>query len=891
MDAPAQPHGERCADWPACADAAQGLLPALRESLRRAADDLDRDFRNGRNAGELLRERATLIDELLRHAWRELRLPTRGLALVAVGGYGRGELHPHSDIDLLILQGQADPRHAGGVEDFLTLLWDLGLQIGHSVRSVDECVAAAAADITVLTSLVEARPLLGDGALVDAVKAGIDARHMWPAEDFFRAKLKEQEARHAKYADTEYSLEPNLKGSPGGLRDLQLIGSLARRHFGWSALQELTDNHFLTAAEATTIAHGQEFLWRVRYALHSITGREEDRLLFDHQRELAAIWGFVDGDKLAVEQFMQLYYRWALALSQLNEVLMLAFDQAVLQADGQVNVIAIDEAFELRNGYVSARRKDVFEKNPAALLEVFLHTGNHPRALGIAAQTIRLIREHRHLIDEGFRRDARHRALFMELLRSNERMTRQLRRMSRYGILGRYLPAYGQIVGQMQHDLFHSYTVDAHTLQVIENIRRFLKPENDERFPVTSRVARRLPKIELLYLAGLFHDIGKGRGGDHSELGAVDARKFCIEHGLSRRETQLVEWLVRQHLLMSAVAQRKDISDPEVVQEFARQVGDQQRLDYLFALTVADINGTNPKLWNAWRGSLLRQLYAETKRALLRGLEKPAGKQEWIRQTRDAAAKLLEYRGFTADELDELWAQRGEDYFLREKPEDIAWHTEAIAGHRDHSAPLVLVRNDIESSVANTTQIFIYAPFSMDGFARSCSHLEQLELSVHDARIYRGEDGMSVDTYYVLDSGGASIEDIGRLRHIRACLGAALAVRGDAPARGIVQRLTPRRVRSFRLATETAMSVDASRNVSVLEVVSPDRPGLLARVGEVFVEFGLLCQAAKIQTLGERVEDVFFLSDTRQQPIRDPALSEAIQAAIRRRLDADGAPG
>ena len=892
MDAPAQPHGERfAADRPACADAAQGLLPALRQALRRAADDLDRDFRNERNAGELLRERAALIDELLRHAWRELRLPTRDLALVAVGGYGRGELHPHSDIDLLILQGRDDPRHAGGVEDFLTLLWDLGLQIGHSVRSVDECVAAAAADVTVLTSLVEARPLLGDGALVDAVKAGIDARHMWPAEDFFRAKLKEQEARHAKYADTEYSLEPNLKGSPGGLRDLQLIGWLARRHFGWSALQELTENRFLTAAEATTIAHGQEFLWRVRYALHTITGREEDRLLFDHQRELAAIWGFVDGDKLAVEQFMQLYYRWALALSQLNEVLMLAFDQAVLQADGQVDIIAIDEAFELRNGYVSARAEDVFEKNPAALLEVFLHTGNHPRALGIAAETIRLIREHRHLIDEGFRRDARHRALFMELLRSNERMTRQLRRMSRYGILGRYLPAYGQIVGQMQHDLFHSYTVDAHTLQVIENIRRFLKPENDERFPVTSRVARRLPKIELLYLAGLFHDIGKGRGGDHSELGAVDARKFCIEHGLSRCETQLVEWLVRKHLLMSAVAQRKDISDPEVVQEFARHVGDQQRLDYLFALTVADINGTNPKLWNAWRGSLLRQLYAETKRALRRGLENPTGKQEWIRETRNAAAKLLEYRGFTADELDELWAQRGEDYFLREKPEDIAWHTEAIAGHRDRSAPLVLVRNSIESSVANTTQIFIYAPFSMGGFARSCSHLEQLELSVHDARIYRGEDGMSVDTYYVLDSGGASIEDVGRLRHIRTCLSAALAVCGDAPARAIVQRLTPRRVRSFRLATETAMSVDASRNVSVLEVVSPDRPGLLARVGEVFVEFGLLCQAAKIQTLGERVEDVFFLSDTRQQPIRDQALSEAIQAAIRSRLDADGAPG
>jgi len=870
--------------------ASDGLLSSLRSALQDASASLDEDFRNGRSAAELLRERAALIDDMLRYAWQDLGLAEEGLALVAVGGYGRGELHPHSDIDLLILRHSPDPDQTSGLESFLTLLWDLGLQIGHSVRSVDECVAQAESDVTVLTNLIEARLLLGEGSLLEAVQRATDASHIWSPEDFFRAKLQEQEARHAKYADTEYSLEPNIKGSPGGLRDLQLIGWLARRHFGWSELRELTENRFLTEAEATTIVHGREFLWRVRYALHMITGREEDRLLFDHQRELAAIWGFVDGDKLAVEQFMQLYYRWALALSQLNEVLILAFDQAVLQAEGSMKTVAINDAFELCNGYVSARRDDVFEADPGALLEVFLHAGNHPQAQGIAAETIRLVHEHRHLINEDFRQNPRYRALFMDLLRSNERMTRQLRRMSRYGILGRYLPAYGQIIGQMQHDLFHSYTVDAHTLQVIENIRRFLKPENDDRFPVTSRIARRLPKIELLYIAGLFHDIGKGRGGDHSELGAVDARQFCEDHGLSRRETNLVEWLVRNHLLMSAVAQRKDISDPEVVQQFARHVGDQNRLDYLFALTVADINGTNPKLWNAWRGSLLRQLFTETKRALRRGLENPADKGEWIRETRDMATKLLEYRGFTAEELESLWRERGEDYFLREKPEDIAWHTEAISGHFDREAPLVLVRNGVESSVANTTQIFIYAPFSIGSFARTCSRLEQLNLSIHDARIYHGSDGMSVDTYYVLDSGGDAIEDVDRLRHIGSYLSETLATKGDSDPPAIVPRLTPRRVRSFRLATETTMTLDTAREVSVLEVVSLDRPGLLARVGEVFVEFGLVCQAAKIQTLGERVEDVFFLTDTEQQPIRDDAISEAIQEAIRSRLDADEVP-
>jgi [protein-PII] uridylyltransferase len=487
--------------------------------------------------------------------------------------------------------------------------------------------------------------------LLDAVEARTSPQQMWSSEAFFRAKLEEQKDRHAKFADTEYNLEPNIKASPGGLRDLQLIGWLARRQFGWRTVAELRAHGFLTETEANTVIHGQEFLWRVRWALHMITGREEDRLLFDHQRELARLWGFVDGEKLAVEQFMQLYYRWALALAQLSEVLMLAFDQAVLQADHADDITAIDDSFELRNGFVHARRNSVFLERPAALFEVFVHAGNHPEAQGITAETIRLLRDHRYIIDDAFRADPENKRLFLDILRANRRMTRQLRRMARYGILGRYLPAFGRIVGQMQHDLFHSYTVDAHTLQVIENMRRFLRPENEERFPVTSRVAQRLPKIELLYIAGLFHDIGKGRGGDHSELGAVDALAFCEAHGLSRRDSKLVEWLVRNHLFMSAVSQRKDISDPDVVTEFARHVGDQNRLDYLFTLTVADINGTNPKLWNAWRGSLLRQLYTETTRALRRGLENPVDKAEWVAETREAATRLLEYRGFTTEEL------------------------------------------------------------------------------------------------------------------------------------------------------------------------------------------------------------------------------------------------
>jgi [protein-PII] uridylyltransferase len=388
----------------------------------------------------------------------------------------------------------------------------------------------------------------------------------------------------------------------------------------------------------------------------------------------------------------------------------------------------------------------------------------------------------------------------------------------------------------------------------------------------------------LLYIAGLYHDIGKGRGGDHSELGAVDAEHFCRNHGLDDHDTELVVWLVRNHLYMSAVAQRKDISDPDVIQQFARHVGEQERLDYLLSLTVADINGTNPTLWNAWRGTLLRQLYTETTRALRRGVEKPVDKQAFVAQTRKAATDILEYRGFTTGELDALWQGRSEDYFLREKAEDIAWHTEAVAGYRDPSQALVLVRNTVESTVANTTQIFIYAPAGPHLFHRVCSELEHLDLSIHDARIYDANDGMSLGVFYVLDSDGKPIAEDGmRLRHIREHMSSAL-IASDRPA-DVSHRRTPRQIKSLASPTETRMSQDPRNRMSVLEVTAPDRPGLLARIGRVFMKFDVQLRAAKIQTLGERVEDVFFLTDAADQPITDPALCSAIQAAVRDELD------
>ena len=864
------------------------VLTGCKQAITTATDYLHGQFRTGASAGELIRLRAKFMDALLGALWDHQDWGAAEFALVAVGGYGRGELHPHSDIDILLLLGDGRHGQEQQLETFLTRLWDIGLVIGHSVRTVDECAKKAAEDITVLTNLMEARTIRGPEALMQRVREATGTDKMWPSADFFRAKLDEQRARHTKFADTEYNLEPNVKSCPGGLRDLQIIGWLAERHFGVASLEDINSSAFLDAEEMEILYRGREFMWQVRYALHMITGREEDRLLFDHQRTLAELWGFKDDKRLAVEQFMQTYYRWALSLGQLNEVLIQNFDQAILRADQADDIRIINERFQLSSGYVEARSDEVFAEQPSALLEVFLLCANLEESEGVAAPTIRLIRNHRHLIDDAFRADPHNRETFLAILKSPNKMARQMRRMARYGVLGLYLPEFGRIVGQMQHDLFHTYTVDAHTLEVIKNCRRFRYRDFELRFPVSSRIARRLRRPELLYIAALYHDIGKGRGGDHSELGAVDAERFCIDHGLDEKDTELVAWLVRNHLVMSAVSQRKDISDPEVIQQFAEHVGDKEHLDYLFALTVADINATNPTLWNAWRGSLLRQLYTETRRALQRGLDNPVDKQVWVDRSREAACRLLEDRGFMADELDIMWRPRGEDYFLRERAEDIAWHTEAIASHHKHDTPLVLIRTNVDSTVANTTQIFIHARSHVQLFSTICAELEQLDLSVYDARIYNAEDGMSLDTFFVLNSDGQPIGDDGqRLRNIKEQLTECLSGRPGAPQ--IMQRRTPRRVKSFSVPTETSMSVDEIKNVTLLEVSSPDRPGLLARIGKIFVEFNIELDAAKIQTLGERVEDVFFITDTNKQPITDPEICQALQQAIRRELDQQAA--
>lgn len=857
-------------------------IAAFKKAIRQAKDVLDARFANGRDIRRLVEDRAWFVDQILREAWARFDWSEDAdIALLAVGGYGRGELHPYSDIDLLILLDSADHEtFREPIEGFLTLLWDIGLEVGQSVRSVDECAEEARADLTVVTNLMESRTIAGPESLRRRMQEVTSPERMWPSKDFFLAKRQEQKARHAKYNDTEYNLEPNVKGSPGGLRDIQTILWVARRQFGSLNLHALVNEGFLVESECSMLASSQEFLWKVRYALHMLAGRAEDRLLFDHQRKLAGLLGFHGSDaKQAIEHFMQKYYRVVMAVAELSDLINQHFEEVILRSGENAVAQPLNSRFQLRDGYIEVAHPNVFKRTPFALLEIFVLMAQHPEIKGVRADTIRLLRDSRHLIDDDFRSDIRNTSLFIELCKSPQGIHRNLRRMNRYGILGRYLPEFGHIIGQMQHDLFHIYTVDAHTLNLIKHLRKLKWPELAEKFPLASKVIDKLPKPELIYIAGLYHDIGKGRGGDHSELGAIDAEAFCARHQLPAWDSRLVAWLVQNHLVMSTTAQRKDLSDPQVILDFARLVGDQTHLDYLYVLTVADINATNPSLWNSWRASLLRQLYTETKRALRRGLENPLDREEQIRQTQVAAIDILVRNGIDQDDAEQLWAQLGDDYFLRHTASDVAWHTEAILQHPDGNDPLVLIKETAQREFEGATQIFIYAPDQHDFFAVTVAAMSQLNLNIHDARIITSTSQFTLDTYIVLDTAGGSIgNDPARIQEIREGLIDALKNPDEYPA--IIQRRVPRQLKHFAFPPEVTISNDAQRPVTVLEVIAPDRPGLLARIGRIFLDFDLSLQNAKIATLGERVEDVFFITDADNQPLSDPELCQRLQAAI-----------
>ena len=865
-------------------------IPLFKQAISDARESLTAQFHQGADTDELIRSHAAFMDGIMRLAWQRftwnenLRSWRKSrISLIAVGGYGRSELLPHSDIDLLILtERNNQTTHRANIQSFITLLWDIGLEVGHSVRSVGECRTQAKFDVTVLTAMLESRTIVGDDELLQKMHKQIAPRRVWASKAFYIAKREEQRERHQGSAHTESSLEPNVKTSPGGLRDIQTLVWVALRQYGTSSFSELAEQGILTQAESDSLMQARSHLWRIRFALHIIAGRDENRLLFEHQQRIAGLFGFEDGEQLAVEQFMQEYYRTAIRVNVINDTMMQYFEEVIVHINKRLNVRPINERFRLVNSHLDVTSEDVFDQHPSALLEMFVLAGSDKSIEGMRASTIRLAQRSRSLIDDSFRANPENAALFMKVLGSEERLFTQLRRMARWGLLGRYLPEFGRVIGQMQFDLFHIYTVDAHTLQVVRNMRRFRYKNNEQQFPVAAHIHARLPRVELLYISGLYHDIAKGMGGDHSELGVGIARDFCERHQLSTWETNLVCWLVRNHLVMSTTAQRKDIQDPEVIHEFATFVGDKVKLDYLYALTVADINATNPTMWNGWRASLMRQLYSETKKALRHGLENLVDRDEYVQDVQDQVLTKLEGHDHKEVTVRQLWEGLDDDYFVRQREPDIFWQTEAILAHKQSDQPLIAVHDDrSRRSDAGFTQVFVHLKSRRNLFVAIVTALDHLGLDIVDAGAAVSASEMAFLTFTVLDAEGQPVGDKAiRVEKIRKTIADYLE---QEDIRMVQNRRTPRVLKQFKQKTQVSVSQEV--DLTALEVITPDRPGLLSLVASIFMDLEINLISARITTLGERVEDVFYISDASGDPITDKDLIQELQDRICRELD------
>ena len=833
-------------------------------------------FDAGEDVDRLLAERVNAVDALVRQAWARCIPADAPLALFAVGGYGRGELFPWSDIDLMALAtegSQAD--HADELARLFALLWDAGLPVGHAVRSAAECTRVAAGDITVQTSLQEARPLLASLDEVRLLNDAISPARTWPPAEYYAAKLEEQRQRHARFGDTADNLEPNIKEGPGGLRDVQTLRWLAQRVPGVHGMEQLIPLGLLGVDEHATLERERRALSRLRFGLHLVAGKAEERLRFDHQKTLAARLDHVEeADNALVEKMMQGFYRSAAVVLRISERLVQRFEEH-LEGEGEER--PLEGEFVTRRGYLAASDEVWPGGDMGRVFDLFAAWAANPQVRGLHSQTERALAESLHALPQWHDAEPALRARFMDLMRGPEPV-RALERMSRLGVLGAWIPEYAQVTGRMQFDLFHVYTVDQHTLAVLRNIAGFASEDPDPRFDAAHEVWPNLRKPELLLLAGLFHDIAKGRGGDHSELGAVDARGFCLGHGLGEVDASLVEWLVRRHLLMSTTAQKLDISDPQVIHAFATEVADRERLDYLYLLTCADIAGTSPRLWNAWKDRLLTDLRTATRLALRRGLENPVAAVERVAEVREHARGLLSAHGVGDDDADALFERMPEGVFLRGRPDQVAWQAEALRGTVPGDT---VVKARRLAAGAQALEVFVHSPDRDGLFTAIAITLDRMGLAIQQARALDGPHGTIFDTFQVLPTDPRFMPDAGTIeRKLATVLAGSLDVR---PAR----RTQPRHLRHFRIVPQIAFNPTADGSQTIFSLVCTDRPGLLADVAHVLRGQRLRVHDARIATFGERVEDVFRITDERNRPL-DDARCEALEEALLATLDGEG---
>ena len=803
---------------------------------------------------ELVSGRAVFIDALLNHVWTLKGLAdVKDLSLVAVGGYGRAQLQPYSDIDLLILSKKPlDKPTRDSVSEFITLLWDVKLDVGQSVRTVKETLAIAKDDVTVATNLVESRCLSGSQKVFDSLLEAVGKKHIWTSDRFFVAKMEEQQNRHRKFHSTAYNLEPNVKENPGCLRDIQTIGWVAKKHFkeydGWS----LVGHGYFTKQEHAELIECRSHLWRIRFALHLTAGRNENRLLFDYQTDVAQKLGYKGNGKSAVESMMKAFFRTVRRVDELNNMLMQRFRQDILGKKDYGNT-ALNRDFELHDGLITPARSHVFD-SPVKLLDFLMVVADHPEIIGLDTECIRQVRNARREFQDSYLSETTEcRNRFMQLMRHPHFFDYGWDIMHKYGILQAYLPQWNHIVGMMQFDLFHAYTVDEHTHRLVKHVNHYFRPNNTD-FPRCRRIVSNLDKPEVLYIAAIFHDIAKGRNGDHSKLGAQDVFEFCKTHDLSASDRDMIAWLVENHLLMSVVAQRRDIYDPDVVNEFASKVKSQSHLNLLYALTLADIRATNDNLWNDWKSSLLRELYLLTQKAFDNGLQCQLTIFERVNEHKRVARENLVKAGFSDIAVESLWARLNHDYFARYKPAQIAWHTKEILSYKVTDPTALLIRTNNETTKAGT-ELFIYGADRPALFAQVASVLDSRNLSIHDANITITDDGYVCDSIIILENDGSRIMSEQRLQGIEKAIQSQM----DAPGRNHSnQRKISRRMKQLKVPTKIRF-YNRQDDVTLVELEALDAPGILAKIGHAFVDSNVTLKLAKITTIGERAEDIFIV--------------------------------
>ncbi|WP_444997930.1 [protein-PII] uridylyltransferase [Aliikangiella sp. IMCC44359] len=864
------------------------LLPLLKQYIEVSNNYLKTEFKKATNIRSLVHARSRHIDRLLIALWHHLKIDN-SIALIAVGGYGRGELHPHSDIDLLILNGaNLSDEQKKLIELMISLLWDCRLKVGQAVRDLEQCVEIAKQDLTVTTNIMESRFLAGNKDLFQQLQNATTPEKLWDAQSFFEAKTHEQKARYKKYNSTSFDLEPNVKTSPGGLRDIHLIGWIAQRFYYPKTLYQLIKQNFIFKNEYYTLVKCQLYIWKVRFALHIVSDKAEDRLLFDYQKSAAKLMGYQDTkNSLAVEKMMKQYYRSALVIRNICDILLQILEEELAVKSQEPEIVPINENYQIVNQRIDVIDHKLFLRDPSQLLKIFHHVAKNNSLKGITASSLRAIRSARHKINNSFRSKKNNKVLFVEFWHILHTSSRAMFLMKKSGVLADYLEPFKRITGQMQYDMFHNYTVDEHTLFLLENLSKFADPEHNHAFPICSEIMQRQQNPEIIFLAGLFHDIAKGRGGDHSELGAVEARQFCIRHKIPTEHASLVEWLVGNHLFMSLIAQKRDISDPKVIQNFAKFVQTQQRLELLYILTVADIRATSHSLWNSWKDSLLKNLYISTCNYLNQDIETNEKIEE---QNQLKAKEKLISLGINPTEIEQLWQPLDPQYFAKHSISAIVWRTKIIletlakneqdTNRSTNDIVVVGIRSTFQQG---GSEIFVYSKDQDNLFAALTATLNRLGLSIQAANIYTDKSGYCYDSFIVLDDKGQILNSQLLKQNIKQAI---IKNMGNINNMNLsVQKRMPRQFKYFSIPTEVEFFDDEYMGFTRMELIARDQAGLLAAIGKAFMLTKTRLHDARISTLGEKVEDTFIISNRDNSPIADEQQRERIRNEIKRQLN------